>query len=167
MGCHVTSTSRSASSSPLILSAGADTFLHDTGDLSSSHSGEFQKVLELVGITTLKDSLRCCGPPSSDDAKGSGSESEYGVLCMTGIAGGKWSMDDFEPMSDIPQGVALTRYSGGIQEFKRVPWDELVQQVKDGRLRIQVGKTWKLEEIAEAHRVMEEGGAGGKMVIVM
>jgi hypothetical protein len=88
MGSHVTSTSRSLSSKP-VLSSGADVFLQDTGHLSSGHSGEFHQVLELLGVTTLKDSLLCCAAPS---------ENEFGVVCTTGIASGKWETDDFEVM---------------------------------------------------------------------
>jgi NADPH:quinone reductase-like Zn-dependent oxidoreductase len=35
-----------------------------------------------------------------------------------------------------------------------------------GTLRVQVGKTFHLDEIAEAHRCMEENKAGGKIVVL-
>ena len=38
--------------------------------------------------------------------------------------------------------------------------------VADGTLPVQIGKVFKLEEIAEAHRVMEENEAGGKIVML-
>ena len=75
-------------------------------------------------------------------------------------------MDGFQPM-EIPQGVAFTKYSGGPAEMARVPWHEIIKDVEQGKLKIQVGRTWKLEEVAKAHEVMEKGGSGGKMVILM
>lgn len=45
-------------------------------------------MLELVGTTTLKDSLHCAR--------------QGGIVCMTGIVGNKWSFDDFAPMEAIP-----------------------------------------------------------------
>jgi NADPH:quinone reductase-like Zn-dependent oxidoreductase len=47
-----------------------------------------------------------------------------------------------------------------------LPLDELVEQVAAGTLRVQVGKVFKLDEIVEAHRCMEENKAGGKIVVL-
>lgn len=46
------------------------------------------KVLELVGTTTLKDSRRCAR--------------QRGIVCMTGIVGNKWSFENFAPMERYP-----------------------------------------------------------------
>jgi NADPH:quinone reductase-like Zn-dependent oxidoreductase len=35
-----------------------------------------------------------------------------------------------------------------------------------GTLHIQIGRTFRLEEIVEAHRCMEENKAGGKIVVL-
>ena len=56
------------------------------------------KVLELVGTTTLEDSLQCCN--------------QRGIVCMTGMVGNKWALENFSPMESIPQEVYLTKYSG-------------------------------------------------------
>ena len=42
-----------------------------------------------------------------------------------------------------------------------------IQEVEAGRTRVKIGRTFKLEEIVEAHRVMEENRAQGKLVIVL
>ncbi|KAG9006592.1 hypothetical protein FRB94_000609 [Tulasnella sp. JGI-2019a] len=110
------------------------------------------KVLELIGTTTLKDSLRCVRPG--------------GIVCMTGMVGNKWSFDDFEPMEAIPSSVCLTTYDGGPEEFVQTPLEEMAQQIKKGELHVTVGKTFKLEEIVEAHRMMEENRARGKIVVL-
>jgi NADPH:quinone reductase-like Zn-dependent oxidoreductase len=46
------------------------------------------------------------------------------------------------------------------------PLEKLAEQVAAGRLHVQVGKTFRLDEIVEAHRCMEENKAGGKIVIL-
>ena len=112
----------------------------------------FDKVLELVGTTTLKDSLRCARQP--------------GLVCMTGMVGNRWSFDDFSPMDMIPTAVGLTTYDGGPEDFMRTPLQELVDQVAAGTLHAQVGRTFHLDEIVEAHRCMEENRAGGKIVVL-
>jgi len=48
----------------------------------------------------------------------------------------------------------------------RTPLQDLVEQVAAGMLRVQIGKTFRLDEIVEAHRCMEENKAGGKIVVL-
>ena len=50
-------------------------------------------------------------------------------------------------------------------------WCILVQrQVRSaiviGRTRVKLGRVFRLEDIAEAHRAMEDNTAGGKLVVV-
>ena len=45
------------------------------------------------------------------------------------------------------------------------PLDELVEHVAAGTLQVQVGRIFKLDDIVEAHRSMEENKAGGKIVL--
>jgi NADPH:quinone reductase-like Zn-dependent oxidoreductase len=85
---------------------------------------------------------------------------------MTGIVGNKWSFDEFSPMEAIPTGVCLTTYAGESEDFMRTPLQELAGQIAAGTLRVQLGKTFQLDEIAEAHRFMEENRAGGKIVVL-
>jgi NADPH:quinone reductase-like Zn-dependent oxidoreductase len=109
-------------------------------------------VLELVGTSTLKDSLRCARQGS--------------IVCMTGIVGNKWSFDQFAPMDSIPTAVCLTTYAGEAEDFMQMPFQQLVEKVEVGTLRVQIGKTFQLNQIVEAHRSMEENRAGGKIVVL-
>ena len=84
---------------------------------------------------------------------------------MTGMVGDKWSFDDFSPMGAIPTAVCLTTYSGGAEDFGRTPLQELVQQIEDGTLRPKIGRVFSLNQIADAHRCMEENTAEGKIVV--
>ena len=110
------------------------------------------KVPELVGTTTLKDSLRCA--------------KQHGIVCMTGIVGNKWAFDNFAPMEAIPIAVCLTSYAGESEDFMRTPIEELAEQIAAGTLHVQVRKTFHRDEIAEAHRCMEENNADGKIVVL-
>jgi NADPH:quinone reductase-like Zn-dependent oxidoreductase len=47
-----------------------------------------------------------------------------------------------------------------------MPFDDLLQQIASGELPVQIGKVFRLDEIVEAHRVMEENKAGGKIVVL-
>lgn len=81
--------------------------------------------------------------------------------------GNEWIMKDFFPMEDISVGIGLTAYSGGRTEMGLVPFKEIVKDIEAGKMKVPIGKQWKLEEVGKAHEMMEKGGAGGKMVIVM
>lgn len=46
------------------------------------------------------------------------------------------------------------------------PYAELLNQLEKGTLRIKVGKVFRLQDIVEAHRCMEDNSAGGKIVVL-
>jgi NADPH:quinone reductase-like Zn-dependent oxidoreductase len=154
-GAYVASTTRRADRKDLLMSSGADEVFVDSGSIAEQvkAAGGFDKVLELIGTTTLKDSLKCAKP--------------FGIVCMTGMVGNKWWFDEFSPMDVIPSTVYLTIYDGGSPEFRETPLEDLAGQIEKGTLKVQIGKTFKLEEIGEAHRTMEENKAGGKIVILV
>lgn len=109
------------------------------------------KVLELVGTTTLEDSMQCAA--------------KDGVVCMTGIVGNSWTLQNWNPMEGIPAGVFLTAYSGGVEEFAMTPLSNLAQQVKNGELDLKIGKIFDLDHIVDAHMLMETNNAMGKIVV--
>ena len=85
---------------------------------------------------------------------------------MTGMVGNNWSFDKFSPMEVIPTAVSLTTYDGGAEDFMLTPLEELVEKIAAGQLPIQVGRVFKLEQIVDAHRCMENSMAGGKIVVL-
>ena len=46
------------------------------------------------------------------------------------------------------------------------PLEALVEKIARGQLPIKIGKVFRLEQIVEAHRCMEENNAGGKIVVL-
>jgi NADPH:quinone reductase-like Zn-dependent oxidoreductase len=155
-GAVVGGTTRRSDREQLLRSSGVDQVFIDTGAIAAQVMEVFpsgvDKVLELIGTTTLADSLRCA--------------KQHGIVCMTGMVGNKWSFDEFSPMEVIPSAVCLTTYDGGPQDFMATPLEELAQQVAAGSLRVQPGQTFALDDIVEAHRCMEENRAGGKIVVL-
>lgn len=154
---HVASTTRSKKRFQMLKDHGADdVFLDDDGTIEAqvagSSKGKFDKVLELVGTTTLRDSLRCAN--------------EGGTVCMTGIQGGEWELDKFSPFEDLPNRVRLSVYSGGPEDFRACPWEDLVRAVEAGKIQVPV-KAFKLEEIEKVHETLESGGGGEKLVVVV
>ena len=155
-GAIVAATTRQPEREVLLRDNGAEEVFIDTGQIADHVREVFQngvdKVLELVGTTTLIDSLQSTRP--------------NGIVCMTGMVGDQWSLRDFSPMGAIPTAVCLTTYAGGAEDFVRTPLQELVQQIENGTLRPKVGRVFSLDQIVEAHRCMEENKAGGKIVVL-
>jgi NADPH:quinone reductase-like Zn-dependent oxidoreductase len=155
-GAFVCATTRKPERDKLLRASGVDQVFIDTGSIAEQVKvvcpRGVDKVLELIGATTLRDSLRCA--------------KQRGIVCMTGMVGNKWSFDDFSPMDVIPTAVSLTTYAGESEDFMLTPLDELVEQIAAGTLPIQIGRTFRLDEIVEAHRCMEENKAGGKLVVL-
>ena len=155
-GAVVASTTRRPDREQLLRSSGANQVFIDTGAIAEQVKEVFpsgvDKVLELIGTTTLGDSLRCA--------------KQRGIVCMTGMVGNKWSFDEFSPMDVIPTSVCLTTYDGGPEDFMLTPLDELAGLIATGRLPVQIGRVFELDDIVEAHRCMEENRAGGKIVVL-
>jgi NADPH:quinone reductase-like Zn-dependent oxidoreductase len=111
----------------------------------------FDRVLELVGATTLLDSLQAAR--------------RGGIVCMTGILGGGWALAEFRPMADVPTGVKLTSYAGESSDITAAQLQEYVSLVESGELELKLGPSFPFEKLQEAHTTMDENTAGGKIVM--
>ena len=155
-GATVAVTTRRPEREAMLRENGADHVFVDNGELAASvrqvFEGGVDRVLELVGTTTLLDSLKAAA--------------RHGVVCMTGMVGNKWDFDRFGPMEAIPTSVKLTTYAGEASDFVRTPLQNFVQEIEDGRTVVRIGKVFQLAEIVEAHRCMEENRAQGKIVVL-
>ncbi len=156
MGASIISTTRSPAKADILKENGVDQIVIDNGTVTEQVRGLYpegvDRVLELVGTTTLLDSLQAT--------------KRGGIVCMTGILGGEWTLPDFTPMSDIPTGVKLTSYSGEASDITQESLQAFVDDVAVGRQKLDLGRTFRLGDIAEAHRYMEENQASGKLVVV-
>ena len=156
-GLKVISTSRSDAKANVLEAAGADDIVIDAGTIAeqvrASHPQGVDRVLELIGTTTLLDSLQCARPG--------------GVVCMTGILGGQWELLSFRPMGQIPTAVRLTSYSGGAGDISREQLQQYVSMVESGQLELRRGPMWCFDQLPVAHQAMDENRANGKMVVVV
>ncbi len=155
-GLTVAATTRQPEREAMLKDNGADHVFIDSGSIAGEVRRAFpdgvNKVLELVGTTTLLDSLAATA--------------FQGAVCMTGIVGNSWELEAFSPMGAIPTAVNLTTYSGGAEDFMETPLQAFVDDIEAGRSRLRSGPVFGLSEIVEAHRTMEENRAQGKIVIV-
>lgn len=155
-GLTVAATTRNTARVEMLKANGADFVFVDEGDISSVVQDTIDgadRVLELVGTTTLLDSLQCTA--------------WQGVVCMTGMVGDQWELDKFSPMGAIPTASKLTSYSGGWEEFMQTPLQEFINLIEAGKANIKIGSVFSLDSIVEAHKAMDENRGQGKIVVLV
>ncbi|MCW5515992.1 zinc-binding alcohol dehydrogenase family protein [Muriicola sp. Z0-33] len=154
-GLKVISTTRNPEKRQALLENGTDHVVIDDGQIAEKvkeiYPSGVNKVLELVGTTTLRDSLR--------------SIAHKGVVCMTGILGNSWTIKDFSPMYDIPSMGKLTIYAGDAANLSKELLQEFIDEVEKGNINLNIDRVFSLDEVAIAHQYMEDNRAKGKLVV--
>ena len=154
-GLEIVATTRNPNKSAELIAAGATHVVVDDGTIVDSirsiYPDGIDRVLELIGATTLLDSLQATR--------------RGGIVCMTGILGGKWTLPDFHPMGDVPTGVKLTSYSGEASDISAEQLQSYVSLVESGKLKLKVGPKFEFNRLQEAHKLMDNNLANGKIVI--
>ncbi|OMC12546.1 zinc-binding alcohol dehydrogenase family protein [Mycobacterium sp. SP-6446] len=159
-GARVIATTRSSKRISVLQNLGAARVELERSDLAGhiAESKQIDAVLDLVGNSTILDSL--------DMLRRGGS------ACLAGWLGGLDPIGDFNPLLRMPSGVNMNFFGSfvfGTPGFplSDVPLQDIARQVADGRLEAKPARVFSFDQIHEAHRVMEAGEAGGKMVVVM
>ncbi len=155
-GLTVLSTTRTPAKAGVLTSIGVDHVLIDDGDLAERVRtivpGGVHGAIELVGTGTLPDTLRAVRV--------------HGTACFTGMLSNEWTIKDFYPMDYLPNGVRLTAYSGDAGDLPAAVLQEFLDDAAAGRATVPVDRIFRLDEIREAHTVMESGAARGKLVVL-
>ena len=148
LGCKVVATTHREEKLPLL--SEADEAVVDTVVLAGKLSG-VTKALELVGPKTLRDTLKTVEPG--------------GIVCNTGVLGGVYALDGFDPIKEIPNGVYLTGF------FSNYPtqavMDDIFEFIKTHRLEPRIGETFAFSDIRKACIAMDSGKVNGKIVVEM
>lgn len=156
LGLTVIATTRNTKKKQVLIENGASYVVTDDGIISKEVRKLFpygvDKVLELVGATVLKDSLQCVR--------------QGGTICMTGMLSESWSLKDFSPMEFIPATVKLTVYDSGQVRSPATDFHEFIHDVETGRVKLSIGEVFRLDDIVEAHQMMESNRANGKIVVL-
>jgi NADPH:quinone reductase-like Zn-dependent oxidoreductase len=155
-GITVISTTRREAGRRLLESVGVDHVLIDDGRIAAQvrelvpHGVD--GAIELVGVDVMRDTLRAVRTG--------------GTVCFTGMLSDNWTIREFYPMDWLPNGVRLTAYSGGAADLAPDVLQGYLDAVAQGRAIIPVGRVYRLDQMAQAHRDMEAGVVGGKGVVI-
>jgi len=161
-GATVIATTRDPGRAALLRGIGAAHVLIDDGQLAAQVGKlgtEVDAVFDLVGNSVLRDSLRIVRA--------------RGRVCQLGFLGGLAPVAGFDPIADLPTGVQFSFYGSafvlGTAEFPLagIPLQEMVSKAETGQYQARPVRVFGFEEVVRAHQAMEEGLAGGKMVVAV
>ena len=148
LGCKVIATTHRESKLPLL--ADADEAVLDDGTLSGKVHG-VTKALDLVGPKYLRDTLRAV-------EKG-------GIVCNTGILGGVFALNGFDPIKEIPNGVYLTGFFSNYPTQETV--DDIMAFLNKHRLEPMIGASYGFDHIRDACIALDGGKVNGKIVVTV
>lgn len=155
IGAKVISTTRSESKAVILRNAGADDVVLEGENFRSRLLGSYPKgvtkILELIGASTLKESLRCV-------ATG-------GIVCQTGLLGGVYGLKHFDPIKDIPSGVYLTGFYSNTPKLSEIK--DMMALIEQGGIHPIIADKFTLENISEAHQLAEQRGQIGKIIVTV
>ena len=110
----------------------------------------YDKILELVGPATLRDSFSHIN--------------EHGIVCNTGQLGNVWGVNDFDPIIELKNNSYLTAfYSGNVSQAKL---DAMFDYIRQFNVKILIERVFTLEQVPEAHRFLQSAAGFGKVVVV-
>ncbi|QNQ81139.1 zinc-binding alcohol dehydrogenase family protein [Lactobacillus sp. PV034] len=145
----IAGTSRSLAKAEAMREVGYEEVVVDKdGKLQTSK--KFDKILELIGPKTIKDSFK--------------HTNEGGIVCSTGELGNEWYLNHFDPIMDIsPNGYLTSFYSDNVDQ-NRI--NEMFAYIEKYHVDVKPEKVFDLEHVADAHRYLEGQNSFGKVVVV-
>jgi NADPH:quinone reductase-like Zn-dependent oxidoreductase len=161
MGMNVIATTRNPGRIGLLKKLGATAVIVDEGridmEVMAIEPGGVDQVMELVGTASLEDSMSCIRP--------------RGGICLAGFLGGMKPIEQFQPIFQIPSGVRVTTLASAFAfgqkgfELSAIPLQKIITDIEEGRIPNILSRSFKVVEIAEAHRLVETNMANGKVVV--
>lgn len=155
IGTRVIATTRSKRKTDMLLNAGADSVVIEGDEFRKRFLSEYShgatKVLELIGASTLLESLRVTAI--------------HGIVCHTGLLGNVFSLKDFDPIKEIPSGVYLTGFYSNSPTQQQI--NCMMKLIVSNAIHPIIAAKFTLDEIAQAHELAEKRGHIGKIIVIV
>jgi NADPH:quinone reductase-like Zn-dependent oxidoreductase len=154
-GLHVISTTRAVRKVAVLRAIGVEEVIVDHGRIADRvrqfAPAGVDIALELVGTPTLRDTLQATRI--------------HGTVCFTGMLSNEWIVPDFYPIEYLPRGVRLTAYSGNATDLPISVLQRFLDDVDTGQVNVPLARTYRFDDIQQAHRDMEANTVAGKLVV--
>ena len=140
---------RKAEKGQRLLAAGFTEYLEDRNGILDTEE-VFDKILELIGPATIKDSLSHIN--------------EGGIVCSTGQLGGKWFLEDFDPIMELKRNSYLTTFHSSDVSGEKL--HELLAFIEGKGVAVEPERVFTLKEVAQAHAFLQSQDSFGKVVVL-
>lgn len=112
---------------------------------------KFDKILELVGPRSIKDSIKHLN--------------RFGIVCSAGQLGEQWFLEEFDPIMELQNDIYLTTFYSGIVDSFRLK--EMFRFIDEHNVTVNPSKVFRLDEIQKAHEYIESKKGFGKVVCLV
>jgi NADPH2:quinone reductase len=160
-GARVFGTVSSDAKADLVTQAGADAVINYVRDkfadevLRLTANRGVDLILDAVGKPTFEEGLRCLAP--------------FGNIVVYGRAGGApdpLNLSVLSPKSQKVSALSLPTLTRGFPDKTRESAERCFALLREGRLKLHIGKTFPLAQAAEAHRYLESRESTGKLILL-
>ena len=145
----VTGTSRKEAKIQRLLDEGFDAVVLDIHNELQTEE-KYDKVLDLIGPAALRDTFLHMN--------------EGSIVCVTGLLGGIWALDSFDPLEDLPENAYITSFHSGNVTSEKM--QKIIDFIKEYKVEIKAEKVFRLEDVPKAHEYLESADSFGKVVVI-
>ena len=160
-GARVLGTVSSDAKAPLVREHGAEAVINYATEkfadevLRLTEGRGVDLILDAVGKPTFEEGLRCLAP--------------FGHLILYGRAGGPTdplNVATLSPKSQKVSGFMVPTVTRNFPDRTRESAERCFALMREGRLRLHIGKTFPLAQAADAHRYLESRQSTGKLILI-
>ncbi|MFT8411694.1 MAG: zinc-binding dehydrogenase [Schleiferilactobacillus perolens] len=147
----IVGTTRSVKKRPLLEKVGMNQIIVTPDALKlPADTKPFDKIVDLIGPASTRDSLRHLN--------------QFGIANVTGELGGVWYLQDFDPITDIPNDRYLTGFSSADVSARVL--QEMITFIEERHIDVSPIKTFPLSETRQAHEFLASSHGFGKVVVL-
>ena len=145
----IVGTTRKESKFETLKALGCDEVILEDPQNAIQADEKFDSILDLIGPSAIRHSFAVM--------------KRGGIVCNTGLLGGQWTLENFDPIIDTCGGY-LTGYHSGNATAALL--QDAITIIEAHAIDVTPHKVLPLQEASQAHALMESGAGYGKYVLL-
>ena len=145
----IVGTTRKESKFDTLKALGCDEVILEDPQNAIQSDEKFDSILDLIGPSAIRHSFAVM--------------KRGGIVCNTGLLGGQWTLENFDPITDTCGGY-LTGYHSG--DATAALLQDAITIIEAHAIDVTPHKVLPLQEASQAHALMESGAGYGKYVLL-
>lgn len=145
----IVGTTRKESKFDTLKALGCDEVILEDPQNAIQSDEKFDSILDLIGPSAIRHSFAVI--------------KRGGIVCNTGLLGGQWTLENFDPIIDTCGGYLTGYYSG---DATAALLQDAITIIEAHAIDVTPHKVLPLQEASQAHALMESGAGYGKYVLL-